>query len=311
MLVNTIKINNNDVFFRLKTLSLKFAEMKLKFVEDKSFIERQYKRKTGKKLNLDKPVTYNEKLQWLKLYYKNPVMNTCVDKYAVRNYVLEKVGDPKILIPLIGVYDNIDEVDFMNLPNEFIMKLTNGSSFNYICHNKTDKEIKKIKARFKKWIKLNYYALGREWAYKDVKNRIICEELLEPSSGESPEDYRFFCFNGKVEVITVDTDSVINGVKTSNYYRNLYTRDWNRIDATIEYPNITTHDLPKPQKLNEMINIAEKLSEDFPSVRVDFYYFDEKIYFGELTFYHASGYQEIRPYEFAKQMGDWIPLKNI
>lgn len=306
--VNFLKVNANEIFFRLKVWNLKIAERNVKNIDDKDYIEKQYYKKTGQKLNLENPITYNEKIQWLKLNYRNPLMKKCVDKYEVREYVLEKVGKPEILIPLIGIYNNIDEVDFDKLPNQFIMKLTNGSSFNYICKNKTEKEIKKIKARFREWIKLDYYALGREWAYKDVKNRIICEELLKPSNGQSLDDYRFFCFNGKVKFIAVDTDSVVNGIKTSNYYRNIYTPEWEKIDATIEYPNVPNGEIPKPKRLDEMIEMAEKLSEGFPTVRVDFYYFDEKIYFGELTFYHAAGYQKFHPPSFAKQAGKYITI---
>lgn len=305
---NLIK-TNDELAFRLKALTIRMSDFVARFTSDEQYIRRQYKRKTGKRLDLDNPKLYNEKIQWLKLNYREPLLNKCVDKYEVREYVRSKVDDAeRILIPLIGVYDSVEEIDFKQLPNSFILKLTNGSSFNYICLKNTPRETKKIKSRFKKWLNLNYYSIGREWAYKNVKNRIICEELLLTSTGNPPEDYRFFCFDGKVKLISVDLESVIDGVKNSNYYRNLYDKDWNMIEGTIEYPNKPEHKIPKPKVLDEMIYVAEKLSEDFPAVRVDFYYFDGKFYFGELTFYHASGYQNIQPYELEEQMGKWIKI---
>ena len=307
-IVNHFKVYNSELFFIMKEIALKIDQIKLKLIDDETFLKWQYYRKTGQKLNLENPVTYNEKIQWLKLNYRNPLLNRCVDKYAVRNYVLEKTNRPEILIPIYGVYNNIDEVNFNELPDKFDLKLTNGSGFNYVCKNKTKKEIKKIKRRFRSWIKINYYARGREWAYKNVKNRIICEELLEPKNGEFLKDYKFFCFNGKVKIIFVNIDNVGNGLKT-NSYRNLYTPDWKLISGKIGFPNYP-YDIPKPQKLDEMIEIAELLSKDFPTVRVDLYYFDEKIYFGELTFYHSSGYQKIEPDELSKRMGDWITVIN-
>lgn len=309
--INLIK-KNDYLAYNLKVLSIKMAMNSRNKISDKEFIQKQYKRRTGQDLNLENPKTYNEKLQWMKLYYKNPLLNKCVDKYEVREYVKEKLDKcgEEILIPLIGIYNNVNDIDFDKLPNEFIMKLTNGSSFNHICKNKSKSEIKTIKNKFRKWINLDYYAYGREWAYKNVENRIICEKLLKPSSGEAPEDYRFFCFNGKVEFITIDIDSVVNGVKNSYYYRNLYSRNWESIDATIQYPNKVGYNVPKPKRLDDMIRIAEKLSEDFPAVRVDLYYFDEKIYFGELTFYHSSGYQTIKPDNFAKKIGNLIDIQN-
>lgn len=295
--------------YNLKILNIKLACISSKFMTDEEFIKKQYKIRTGTELNLEKPQTFNEKIQWLKLNYHNEILHTCVDKYEVRKFVNDNISD-KILVENYGVYDRFEDIDFEKLPNKFIMKLTNGSSFNYICKNKNEKEIRKMKRRFKKWMKIDYYLYGREWAYKGVKNRIICEELLEPLSGNPPEDYRFFCFDGKVEAISIDYDSVINGVKNSNYKRNIYNRECNKIEAEIEYPNKKDVKLEKTNEIQKMIKYAEILSKGFPHVRVDFYYFDKKIYFGELTFYHSSGYQKFKPESFAIEMGNKIKLKN-
>lgn len=291
----------------LKVLHIKIDSFISKFYSDEKYIIRQYKNRTGKELNLNKPQTFNEKIQWLKLYYHNDIMHDCVDKYEVRKIVNSKIN-ADILIKNYGVWDNFDDIDFSNLPNEFILKLTNGSSFNYICKDKSKKEINKMRRRFKLWMKVDYYQYAKEWAYKGVKNRIICEELLKPSSGNPPEDYRFFCFDGKVFCFSVDYDSVVNGVKNSNYKRNIYNRDGKKIDAKIEYPNKKGINQEKNQYITKMIEYAEILSKGFPHARIDFYNFDGKIYFGEITFYHSSGYQKFQPQEFELTLGKKIKL---
>ena len=293
----------------LKVINIKFDSFIASFYSDEEYLKKQYKKRTGLVLNLNNPKTFNEKIQWLKLNYKNPQMHTCVDKYAVRKFVKKKIKDP-ILIKNYGVWDEFDEINSEELPSEFILKLTNGSSFNYICTNKSKKEIKKMRRRFKMWERIDYYAYGKEWAYKDVKNRIVCEELLKPSNGIPPEDYRFFCFNGKVFCFSVDYDSVINGIKNSNYKRNIYDRDGNQMKARIKYPNKKEIKKEKDSNIKKMIKYAEILSKDFPHARIDFYCFDNKIYFGAITFYHASGYQKITPENFDEKLGSLIDLNN-
>jgi hypothetical protein len=305
---HVVKENENLSFF-LKNVSFKIAEILVILVDDEKYITKQYKRKTGKNLDLKAPVLYNEKIQWLKLYYRNPILNICVDKHLVKEYVSQNIiGSDSHIIPTIDVFNCIDDVDFSKLPDSFIMKLTNGSSFNYICNQKSDASIKIVKSRFKKWQKINYFAIGREWAYKDVKNRIICEPLLLSVDGNLPEDYKFYCFNGRVEVIAVNLDLYKNGKRKSNFMKNLYDREWNFIDGTIEYPNNPNQIVEKPRKLNEMIEFAEEISKDFPSVRVDMYYVDDVFYFGELTFYPTSGYQLIQPKELEIYLGNKFPI---
>lgn len=293
-----------------KYMKLRLAKFLTFFISDKKFIELQYRLKTGQTLNLAHPTTYNEKIQWMKLYYQNPLLRQCVDKYEVREYVKDKIGQ-LYLIPIIGMHERLEDIDFSSLPNEFIMKLTNGSSFNYISYSKTHEDIEAIKRNFKRWMKTDYHSFGREWAYKGVKNRIVCEELLKTESGGAPEDYRFFCFNGKVEYIAIDFDSVVDGKKTTDYKRNLYDRNWQQIQGTIQYPNKDEAEVVADAGMRKMVQLAEKLSSEFPAVRVDFYYFDGKIYFGELTFYHASGYQKITPNILAEAMGDLLVLHEV
>ncbi|NKC59757.1 hypothetical protein HED34_07225 [Vagococcus fluvialis] len=288
----------------LKTFRIIFYKYMFCFFSDEKFIKVQYFMRTKEKLPVERK-TFNEKIQSYKIEYKNDLMKQCVDKIEVRQYIKNVLGDDvadKILIPLLDFNDNIEQIEFEKLPSKFILKLSNGSSFNKIVYKKEKENLKKIKRDFKFYSKAEYFYYGREWAYKNVKNRFLVEELLD-FDGQIPDDYRFFCFNGKVEFITVDTNSVVGGQKNTNYNRNIYDRDWNPVDAEINYPK-AKKDVSKPIKLMELVDIAEKLSKPFPHVRVDFYYFNEKIYFGELTFYHASGYQEFRPNKFALEVGD-------
>jgi len=303
-------IKENEILsFFLKNLSFQLAEILVSIIDDEKFITKQYKRKTGRRLDLETPLLYNEKIQWLKLYYRNPILNICVDKHLVKDYVRQKIsGSNPHIIPTIEVYDCIDDVEFSKLPDSFIMKLTNGSSFNYICNKKNEASIKKIRSRFKKWQNVNYFAIGREWAYKDVENKIICEPLLLSSNGDLPEDYKFYCFDGRVEVIAVNLELYKNGKRKSMFKKNLYDREWNFIDGTIEYPNDPNQIIEKPRALNEMVKFAEEISKDFPSVRVDMYYVDDVFYFGELTFYPSSGYQLIQPKQLEIFMGNKFPI---
>lgn len=294
---------------KLKVLHIKIDSFISSFYSDEEYITKQYKNRTGKELDLKNPKTFNEKIQWLKLNYHNEIMHDCVDKYEVRKIVQSKIGE-EVLIKNYGIWDKFEDINFNELPDEFILKLTNGSSFNYICTKKTKKEIRKMRRRFKMWLKVDYYKYGKEWAYKGVKNRIICEELLKPSSGNPPEDYRFFCFNGKVFCFSVDYDSVVNGIKNSNYKRNIYDRDGNKIDAIIEYKNKEGITEEKNNYIDKMIEYAETLSKGFPHARIDFYCFDGKIYFGEITFYHSSGYQNFKPDSFELMLGENLELFN-
>jgi hypothetical protein len=261
-------------------------------------------------LNINNPVKFNEKIQWYKLNYRNSLLHNCVDKWEVRKYV-ERKGLSDILIPASGPYNDISEINTESLPAQFILKLTNGSGFNQICFDKNKFDFNKSKNKFDKWKKINFFDSRREWAYKNVHNRIMCESLIIDESMSLPSDYRFFCFFGEVKLIAVDLESIKNGQKTSNYYRHLFTPQWEIVNANIQYPSKPNFTLQKPSNLKEMLAIAETLSEDFPFVRVDIYNSDGKILFGELTFYHASGYQEITPAQFEAKMGRWFDLTRI
>ena len=292
---------NEDIFFAIKYLRLRFIMWFYRSMDDRTYIERQYRRRTGRRLNLDPPTLYNEKVQYRKLYDQDERMKRLVDKAQVRDYVRERIGG-QYLTQLYGVYDTVDEIPFDTLPERFAMKLTNGSGFNYICKVKAPQEIGKIKKRFSQWLKLDFYMLGREWAYKGVKNRILCEDYLEEKNGSGLNDYKIFCFNGRPKLIQVDFD------RFSNHRRNLYTPDWTFLDERVAYENDPQADLPPPPNLDEMLACARKLSEGFSHVRVDFYDIDGRIVFGEMTFYHGAGYLHFEHEAFEKQLGDYWEL---
>lgn len=308
-LKNLIKKNEN-IEYLLRIWYFKFHSFFEILVPTEQFLKMQYFIRTGCRLKLDSPVVFNEKVQWLKVHYRDPVLKKCVDKWEARDYV-ERKGLKNLLIPAWGPYSTVSEIDRSNLPDSFIMKLTNGSGFNLICPDKSRFDWAKAENKFKKWVRVNFYAARREWAYKDVPNRIMCEALLSSDDGGLPSDIRVFCFSGEPKFIAVDLDSVVNGIKTSSYYRHIYDVEWNPMEATIGYPKKSGFEIERPKNLPEILKTARILAEGFPCVRVDLYNVNEKIYFGELTFYHASGYQKFSPEEFGTYVGQLIELKEF
>jgi len=286
------------LFFIVKYWRLRYLMFFKKGVSDQAYITRQYKQRTGKELNLENPVLYNEKMQYRKLHHHNERLVQLTDKYEVRSYVKEKIGE-RYLTRLYGVYDAVSEIPFESLPDQFVMKLTNGSGFNYICTQKSAKEIRKIKRRFNKWMKLDFYMLGREWAYKEIRNRIICEELLETDDPLGLSDYKVFCFDGYPKMIQVDFS------RFEDHKRNLYTTDWQFIDEKVAYENDPNAKIVKPQNLEEMLSCASKLSAGFSHVRVDFYSVGDRLIFGEMTFYHGAGYLHFEHEEFERKLGSY------
>lgn len=275
-------------------------------ISDEKIIKAQYFVKTGRFLNLKKPIRYTEKIQWYKLNYRNQNMVNCSDKYLVREYVKSKKLD-SLLNDLYGVYQNVDDIDFKSLPNEFIIKATHGSGTNIIVKDKTSLDILKVKKTLNEWLKLKFN-YGREWAYYDIKPKIIIEKLLSRDHNNDLPDYKFFCFNGKVEYLYTMIDYVDDhsagkcSFFTKEFKQLPYKRsEYKAIDVTLD----------KPKNFEDMIKFAEILSKDFPHVRVDFYNIDGKIIFGELTFYNASGYTKFDPDEFDYILGGKFELPHI
>ncbi len=276
----------------------------LKWISDKSMIKLQYRLHTGKKLNLKNPKRYTEKLQWYKLYYRDLLMAKCSDKYHVREYIKSKGYEP-ILNELFGVYDSVDKIDFSNLPNKFVLKTTNGSGTNLFCKDKNKFNVEEAKSKLNDWMNLSGKSLGREWAYENIIPKIICEKYLDSNKKEGINDYKFICFKGQVEIIVVDEN------RFGNHVRNFYNKNWEFLNTFSDIKNSRINIIKKPEFINEMIQITKKLAKDFPTVRVDLYYVNKKIYFGELTFYPWSGYVNFYPDEFDYTLGNKFILPEI
>ena len=262
-----------------------FEKLILLRFTDKAYIESTYKKRFGRTINLKNPETYTEKLQWLKLFYRNDKMPIVTDKYEVHQY-LTNLGYEDILNDVIGVYDNANEIDFDALPKSFVAKTTQGCSSNLICKDKNQLDWEKWQKIMNSWLKLNVYAFGREWNYKDIKARIIIEELIEH---QPLIDYKFMCFNGEPKYLQINND--LGGV----HYVDFYNIDWTRVSFTYNKFQKSNHVLPIPPQFEEMKTLARELSKPFPYVRVDFYNPPGKIIFGELTFFPGSGLLPLIP----------------
>jgi hypothetical protein len=272
---------------------------------DRCFISLQFRHLLGKKPNLKNPETFNEKIQWLKLYDRRPGYIMMSDKFEVRKYIKEKIGD-KYLIPFLGLWENFNDINFNKLPNQFVLKCTHDSGSIFICPDKNTLDIDDVRKKIEERFNYNYFLHGREWCYKDIKPRIIAEKYMVDESGTGLKDYKFFCFNGEPKIIEVDIDRFIN------HKRNFYSLQWEyqpvqegkqRTD-----PNLV---IDKPPVLDEMIDIVRKLAAGIPHIRVDLYVIGRKIYFGELTFYDGNGYNEYNPPEWDSILGSWLRLPVI
>jgi len=270
---------------------------------DKAFIKLKYRLTMNKKLNLENPQTYNEKLQWQKLYDRRPEYTMMVDKYAVRQYIAEQLGE-EYLIPLLGVWDNPDEIDFDALPEQFVLKCNHNSGVGMeICKDKSKLNIESVKKELRKGLKENYYLTGREWPYKNVKRRIIAEQFMVDESGVELKDYKFFCFDGDVKALFIATD------RPHDTKFDFYDIEFNHLPFTNGHPN-ADRELQKPKGFDQMIEFAKKLSKGIPQVRIDFYDINGHVYFGEMTFFHWSGFVPFEPEEWDYKFGSWIDLEK-
>jgi glycosyltransferase involved in cell wall biosynthesis len=254
----------------------------------------------GKRLKLNPPVTYNEKLQWLKLYDRAPRYTQMVDKYEVRKYIADKIGE-EYLIPLLGVWDRFDDIDFDKLPDQFVLKCTHDSGSVFICKEKNDCNIKAAKKKISKSLKKNYYHHYREWPYKNIKPRVIAEQFMVDESGIELKDYKFFCFDGVPKMLFIASD------RPHDTRFDFYDIEFNHLPFEQGHP-WATKQINKPEDFNEMLEIAAELSQNIPHVRVDLYDINGKIYFGELTFTHYSGSVPFRPEVWDTKIGNWLKL---
>ncbi|MBG9529109.1 glycosyl transferase [Bacillus thuringiensis] len=273
-------------------------------IPDANYLQLKYKLIMGRKLNLKNPKTFNEKLQWLKLNDRRPEYTMLVDKYEVRQYIKETIGE-EYLIPLLGVYNNFDEIDFDVLPNKFVLKPNHTSGDVFICRDKSKINYRELKSEVDKWLQREYYWLHREWPYKNVKPKIVCEKYMVDESGVDLKDYKFMSFNGEVRCSFVG----LNRQSETGLNIDFYDLEWKLMPFERHYPNSGIK-LEKPQNYKKMIEFAELLSRELPFVRVDFYEINGKVYFGELTFYPGSGFEEFTPESYDELLGSWIDLKK-
>ena len=274
---------------------------------DEEYIKKFYRAWVGKELNLDDPQTMNEKIQWLKLYDHSPLYPRLVDKYEAKSFVGDLIGYDHI-VPTLGVWEDVDEIDFAKLPNQFVLKCTHDSHGLVICKDKARLDVKKAKKKLKMSLKRNYYLKFREWPYKNVKPRIIAEEYLEDETGDLA-DYKFYCFNGEPDCVLTCFDRNTGHTKFYFFDRNWELKRYNR--QGINAPEGFTK--PKPEGIDQMFDLAELLAKasEAPFVRVDFYNVYGRIYFGELTLYPSAGFDIKRLPETEKLFGEKIDLSSI
>ena len=272
--------------------------------KDACLLKAGYRKSMRRNLSLENPQKFTEKIQWLKLYDRNPLHTMKADKYAVREFVKNTIGEQH-LVELFGVYDRPEEIDFDALPDRFVLKSTHGCGMSIVCPDKNQLDRKAVVKKFNRWLKINwYYKSKRQWAYKDIPPRIICEEFLESNTDWGLLDYKFFCLNGKPEYIQV----IFDRTGREERFQNLYDTQWNRLSVTTSGFPINPKNVPPPPCLDEMLRLASALAKDIIFSRVDFYYHNDKIIFGEITFYPAGGVNRFNPVEFDDELGRKLKL---
>ena len=257
-------------------------------ISDKEYLEKKFQIEMDRPLHLDSPITFNEKLQWLKLYDRRPEYTMMVDKYLVRQYIADKIG-PEYLIPLFGVWNNPDEIDFGTLPPQFVLKCNHNSGLGMcICKDRSKLDIRHTKINLQKGMKQNYYLTSREWPYKNVPRKIIAEKYMTDSKEvDSLTDYKFFCFDGIVDNVMIVKERETGAPKFYHFDKDWKLCRYNRLCRSL--PKNFTMD--KPPLIDKMFVLAKRLSEGIPHVRVDLYVSEGQVYFGEMTFFHQGGYE--------------------
>jgi len=282
-------------------------------LSDKKHSQLLWWAKTGKKLNLSNPKGFNEKIQWLKIYDHNARYTQLVDKYLVRDFVKKTIGE-KYLIPLLGVWDNSDQIDFSALPRAFVLKCNhNSGGAMCICKDKSELNIQSIKQNLNRELQKNYYYSNREWPYKNISPKILAEQFITDNDPQNTTqtllNYKFYCFNGEPRFLYVGTDDISKGLK-GKLRLSFFDLEWNTPPFyRKDHQPLPIH-VKAPESLNEMIKIARILSNSIPFVRVDLYWVNHRILFSEMTFYPGAGYGFFSPEKWELQLGDWIKLPN-
>ena len=275
----------------------------LNWIPDKAYLKLAYYCQMDKALDLRNPLTFNEKLQWLKLYDRNPLYPELVDKYLVKKYVEKKIG-PQYIIPTYGIWNTPDEIPFAKLPSQFVLKCTHDSGSVIICKDKSTFDIEQAKVKLHNYLNRSIFWFGREWPYKNAKPRIIAEKYMVDTETEELRDYKFFCFNGIVKCYKVDFD------RFKSHHANYYDeRKLLKIGEEVCPPDFSRK-IKLPDSLSEMKRLAETLSQGIPFLRVDFYYVNGEVFFGELTFFPASGFGKFIFKGNDELLGSWLKLPD-
>ncbi len=294
-------LNTPRIFYK------KFAGTRIfRYLPDRMALKIMYRNVFLEKLDLNSPKTFNAKLQWLKLYNRRPEYTAMVDKYLVRDYVAKTIGE-EYLIPLLGVWDYAEDIDFEILPEQFVLKCNHGSACNIICMNKRELNRAETITKLNQWMHTDYYLIGREWPYKNVPRKIICEKYITDSpESDGLTDYKFFCFNGKVDCVMLCLDR-----NTGNPKFYFFNEKWDlcRYNTRGEQSPVD-FSIPKPMYMDKMFKIARELSQKLPYARIDLYNANQQIYFGEITFFPASGFDANLLYKTDEYFGKLIELEN-
>ena len=274
----------------------------MKHLSPEKFLKIGYKATMGKPLNLENPQTYTEKLQWLKLYDHRPEYTLMVDKYAAKQYVAERIGE-EYVIPLLGVWDRVEDIDFASLPDRFVLKTTHDSGGLVICRDKASFDAEAARRTLRQFHQRNYFNQNREWPYKNVPHRIIAEAYMEDSALRELRDYKFFTFGGEPRALYIAQGRGTGAETTADFF----DMDFNHLPFTIDH-DVAAVPPEKPAQFELMKRLAARLSQGTPQLRVDFYEVDGRVYFGEMTFFHCSGFKAFHPEEWDRTFGDWVTL---
>ncbi|MBR6264085.1 MAG: glycosyl transferase [Prevotella sp.] len=293
-------VDRNSFWVRARRhMVIKFSRL----ISDKKYLEEIFPALVGYPLNLDDPQSFNEKIQWLKLHDRKEIYSKMVDKAEAKKIVASIIGE-EYINPTLCLYDRIEDIDFDQLPNQFVLKCTHDSGGIVICNDKTKLDKTAALKKLNYFFHRKYFWYNREWPYKNVKPRILAERYLVDESGWQLKDYKVFCFNGDPKFIEVDYDRYVN------HKLNVYDLHWNYIDFYMTSHNDPNVKIEKPKKLDLMLDLCRKISKDITFLRVDFYSIGDKLYFGELTFHPGSGFIQFHPKEYDWKLGEMLNLKN-
>lgn len=295
----------SDALAHPKRSCVKMLERTAPYWSDKVYLSCLYRLIIGHKLDLNNPKTYTEKCQWLKLYYRKPEYTSMVDKYAVKQYVADRIGD-KYIIPTLAVWDSVDDIDWESLPNQFVLKCTHDSGSVCVCRDKSTFDKEKAIEKLRKGLALEYFYHRREWPYKHVPRRIIAEKYMEGLGNMDSNEYKLTCCNGKVKFVTICT-GIAHDKPELRRNDHFLADNWEQMPWRMVYHK-SGKEYERPSFTNEMIELSEKLAIDVPHLRVDWYYLEGQLYFGEMTFYTWSGLEKVEPKEWDEIWGSWIEM---